>query len=124
MNKNELEIMASDAKRSATATIERLFGVKEKMIVKVKPQRSMRGPGRKSWMGCYRSNTILSAHGIPVIWIADNINEQAIEFGVEDRLSDIIIDTTELTVHTLRDVVKDRFAEQGNAHDDCGHIQH
>ena len=30
-------------------------------------------------------------------------------------LADIVIDTSELTVHTLRDVIKDRFAERGNA---------
>jgi RNase adapter protein RapZ len=33
------------------------------------------------------------------------------------ELADIVIDTTELTVHTLRDVIKDRFAEQGSAHE-------
>jgi RNase adapter protein RapZ len=33
------------------------------------------------------------------------------------ELADIVIDTTELTVHTLRDVIKDRFAERGSAHE-------
>jgi UPF0042 nucleotide-binding protein len=33
------------------------------------------------------------------------------------ELADIVIDTTELTVHTLRDVIKDRFAERSNAHE-------
>jgi RNase adapter protein RapZ len=32
-------------------------------------------------------------------------------------LADIVIDTTDLTVHTLRDVIKDRFAERGSAHE-------
>src|SRR5262249_22104845 len=32
-------------------------------------------------------------------------------------LADVVIDTSELTVHTLRDVIKDRFAEQGGAHE-------
>jgi len=32
-------------------------------------------------------------------------------------LADVIIDTSEHTVHTLRDVIKDRFAEKGGAHD-------
>jgi len=32
-------------------------------------------------------------------------------------LADHVIDTSEHTVHTLRDVVKDRFAEKGGAHD-------
>jgi UPF0042 nucleotide-binding protein len=31
------------------------------------------------------------------------------------ELADIVIDTTELTVHTLRDVIKDRFAERSSA---------
>jgi UPF0042 nucleotide-binding protein len=31
------------------------------------------------------------------------------------ELADIVIDTSELTVHTLRDVIKDRFAERSNA---------
>jgi UPF0042 nucleotide-binding protein len=31
-------------------------------------------------------------------------------------LADVIIDTSEHTVHTLRDVIKDRFAEKGGAH--------
>ena len=33
------------------------------------------------------------------------------------ELADIVIDTTELTVHTLRDVIKDRFAERSSAHE-------
>jgi UPF0042 nucleotide-binding protein len=33
------------------------------------------------------------------------------------ELADIVIDTTELTVHTLREVIKDRFAERSNAHE-------
>lgn len=32
-------------------------------------------------------------------------------------LADHVIDTSEHTVHTLRDVIKDRFAEKGGAHD-------
>ena len=32
-------------------------------------------------------------------------------------LADIIIDTSELTVHTLRDTVKERFAEKGQRHE-------
>jgi len=31
------------------------------------------------------------------------------------ELADVVIDTTEQTVHTLRDVIKDRFAERGSA---------
>src|ERR1044071_8127538 len=33
------------------------------------------------------------------------------------ELADYVIDTSEHTVHTLRDVIKDRFAEQGSAHE-------
>ena len=33
------------------------------------------------------------------------------------ELADIVIDTTELTVHTLRDVIKERFAERSSAHE-------
>jgi UPF0042 nucleotide-binding protein len=33
------------------------------------------------------------------------------------ELADVIIDTTEHTVHSLRDVIKDRFSEKGVAHD-------
>lgn len=33
------------------------------------------------------------------------------------ELADFVIDTSELTVHSLRDVVKDRFAEEGTAHE-------
>jgi RNase adapter protein RapZ len=33
------------------------------------------------------------------------------------ELADIVIDTTELTVHTLREVIKDRFAERASAHE-------
>src|ERR1700742_4630746 len=33
------------------------------------------------------------------------------------ELADFIIDTSELTVHSLRDVVKDRFGEEGSAHE-------
>ena len=32
-------------------------------------------------------------------------------------LADHVIDTSEHTVHTLRDVIKDRFAEKGGAHE-------
>lgn len=32
-------------------------------------------------------------------------------------LADIVIDTSEHTVHTLRDVIKERFAEQSSAHE-------
>jgi len=32
-------------------------------------------------------------------------------------LSDFVIDTSEHTVHTLRDVIKDRFSEAGDAHE-------
>lgn len=32
-------------------------------------------------------------------------------------LADYVIDTSEQTVHTLRDVIKDRFAEKGGAHE-------
>src|SRR5689334_1513575 len=33
------------------------------------------------------------------------------------ELADIVIDTSELTVHTLREVIKDRFAERSSAHE-------
>jgi len=33
------------------------------------------------------------------------------------QLADHVIDTSEHTVHTLRDVIKDRFAERGSAHE-------
>jgi RNase adapter protein RapZ len=32
-------------------------------------------------------------------------------------LADVVIDTTEQTVHTLRDVIRERFAEQSQAHE-------
>jgi len=33
------------------------------------------------------------------------------------EVADVIIDTSEHTVHTLRDVIKDRFSEKGGAHE-------
>ena len=50
--------------------------------------------------------------------VLNYLSEQEREMLAPIReLADIVIDTTELTVHTLRDVIKDRFAEQGSAHE-------
>src|SRR5262249_51008527 len=42
--------------------------------------------------------------------------ERELLSGIRD-LSDFVIDTSEHTVHTLRDAIEDQFAEEGNAHE-------
>ena len=56
-------------------------------------------------------------HPLPDQTVVAAIRQEREMLAEIRELADIIIDTTELTVHTLRDVVKDRFAEQGNAHE-------
>jgi len=56
-------------------------------------------------------------HPFPDQDVLDAIrNERKMLADIRD-LADYVIDTSEHTVHTLRDVIKDRFAERGGGHE-------
>jgi UPF0042 nucleotide-binding protein len=55
-------------------------------------------------------------HPLPDQDVRAAIRHERQLLGEIRELADVIIDTSEHTVHTLRDVIKDRFAEKGGAH--------
>ena len=56
-------------------------------------------------------------HPLPEQSVLQSIRQERELLSEIRDLADHVIDTSEQTVHTLRDVIKDRFAEKGGAHE-------
>lgn len=56
-------------------------------------------------------------HPLPDQNVAGAIRQEHELLSEIRDLADFVIDTSEHTVHTLRDVIKDRFSEKGSAHE-------
>jgi len=56
-------------------------------------------------------------HPLPDHDVLAAIQQERLMLADVREAADVIIDTSEHTVHSLRDVIKDRFGERGNSHD-------